>query len=122
SLRVGYVVVPADLSDAFAGLRGALDIFSPVLYQLVLTDFLQEGHFARHLRRMRAVYLSRRNALVESLRERVGAPLELYNADAGLHLSAFLPKTVDDREVVSRAAQRGIAATALSTCYAAMAS
>jgi GntR family transcriptional regulator / MocR family aminotransferase len=122
SLRVGYVVVPADLSNAFAQAREALDIFSPVLYQLALTDFLQEGHFARHLRRMRAVYLSRRNALVESLRERVGAPLELYNADAGLHLSAFLPKVVDDREVVRRAAQRGIAATALSTCYVGRAS
>jgi GntR family transcriptional regulator/MocR family aminotransferase len=122
SLRVGYVVVPTHLASAFARLREALDIFSPALYQLVLTDFLQEGHFARHLRRMRAAYLSRRNALVESLRERVGAPLDLYNADAGLHLSAFLPKAIDDREVVRRAAQRGIAATALSTCYAEKAS
>jgi GntR family transcriptional regulator / MocR family aminotransferase len=122
SLRVGYVVVPADLSSAFAQMREALDIFSPVLYQLALTDFIQEGHFARHLRRMRAVYLSRRNSLVECLRERVGAPLELYNADAGLHLSAFLPEAVDDREVVRMAAQRGVAATALSTCYVGRAS
>jgi GntR family transcriptional regulator/MocR family aminotransferase len=119
ALRVGYVVVPAELSGEFVRLREALDIFSPVFYQLVLTEFLQEGHFARHLRRMRAVYHARRNALVEALRERIGPPLELYNADAGLHLSAFLPDGVDDLAVVRLAAERGVAATALSTCYAA---
>jgi GntR family transcriptional regulator/MocR family aminotransferase len=118
SLRMGYVVVPAVLSSAFVQLRETLDIFSPVLYQLALTDFLLEGHFARHLRRMRAAYLSRRNSLVDGLREHVGSALDLYNTDAGLHLSAFLPKVIDDREVVRRAAQRGIASTALSTCYA----
>lgn len=118
SLRVGYVVVPQALVGRFIKLREALDIFSPTLYQLVLTDFLQEGHFARHIRRMRAIYLSRRNALVESLSAHLGELLKPHNADAGLHLSAFLPEGLDDREVVRRAAQRGISTTALSTCYA----
>jgi GntR family transcriptional regulator/MocR family aminotransferase len=119
---MGYVVVPISLSSAFVQMRDTLDIFSPAIYQLALTDFLLEGHFARRLRRMRAAYLSRRNSLVESLREHVGAALDLYNADAGLHLSAFPPKVIDDREVVRRTAQQGIAATALSTCYAGRAS
>ena len=118
SLRLGYVVVPPELFGGFFQLRETLDIFSPTLYQLVLTDFLQEGHFARHLRRMRAIYLARRDALLESLREHAGDLLDPYNTDAGLHLSAFLPRGVDDRKVVRNAALRGVSATALSTCYA----
>src|SRR5205823_10798810 len=67
SLRVGYVVVPHALWGTFVRLREALDIFSPSLTQAVLADFLREGHFARHLRRMRKIYLGRRNALVERI-------------------------------------------------------
>jgi GntR family transcriptional regulator / MocR family aminotransferase len=118
ALRVGYVAVPQTLLSKFVRLREALDIFSPTLYQLVLTDFLQEGHFARHLRRMRSLYLSRRNALVESLQAHLGKVLIPYNTDAGLHLTAFLPSRADDLEIVRRAAQRGISASALSDCYA----
>jgi GntR family transcriptional regulator / MocR family aminotransferase len=122
SLRIGYVVVPNYLLTTFIQMRKALDIFSPTLYQLVLTDFLQEGHFARHLRRMRAVYHARRSALVESLGEICGDVLTPYNADAGLHLTALLPEGIDDCELVNRAAQRGISAIALSSCYARRAS
>jgi GntR family transcriptional regulator / MocR family aminotransferase len=118
SLRIGYMVVPPTLWSRFVRLREALDIFSPMLTQAVLADFLREGHFARHLRRMRKLYLGRRNALVDRLRSRLGDILTIHSADAGLHLSAFLPAGVDDREVLRRAAARGITATALSTCYA----
>jgi GntR family transcriptional regulator/MocR family aminotransferase len=118
ALRVGYIVVPQTLLSQFVRLRESLDIFSPTLYQLVLTDFLQEGHFARHLRRMRSLYLSRRNALVESLQAHLENALIPYNTDAGLHLSAFLPTGVDDLEIVRSAAQRGISVGALSDCYA----
>jgi GntR family transcriptional regulator / MocR family aminotransferase len=118
ALRVGYVVVPQTLLSQFIRLREAMDIFSPTLYQLVLTDFLNEGHFARHLRRMRSLYLSRRNALVESLREHLGKTLIPHNTDAGLHLSAFLPSGADDLEIVRRAARHGISVGALSDCYA----
>ena len=118
SLRVGYMVVPPTLWRTFVRVREALDIFSPTLPQAILADFLREGHFARHLRRMRKLYLGRRNALVERLRARLGDCLTIHSADAGLHLSAFLPRGVDDREVLRRAAARGITATALSACYA----
>jgi GntR family transcriptional regulator / MocR family aminotransferase len=117
SLRLGYVVVPPLLLNKFIRLRETLDLFSPTLYQLVLTDFLQEGHFARHLRRMRSVYLRRRDALVEGLGRHLGELLKPCNADAGLHLSAFLPRGMDDLEIVRRCAQRGINASPLSACY-----
>lgn len=115
ALRVGYMVVPSALIEPFVRAREALDIFSPILEQLVLTDFLSEGHFGRHLRRMRAIYAGRRDALVNALREHIG--LEPYNSDAGLHLSVFLPRGLDDRRVVQKALDRGVHATALSSCY-----
>jgi GntR family transcriptional regulator/MocR family aminotransferase len=118
AVRVGYLVVPPALWDAFVAAREALDIFSPTLYQLVLADFLAEGHFARHLRRMRAVYLRRRQALLDGLARHCGGVLSVHNADAGLHVATLLPDGMEDGEVVRRMAERGLSAIALSTCYA----
>ena len=117
SLRLGYVVVPRDLMDSFVRHRESIDLFSPLLEQLVVTEFLTEGHFGRHVRRMRALYEKRRDALVRGLREHAGG-LVPHNIDAGLHISAFLPEGMDDRIVVREAGQRGIDAIALSSCYA----
>jgi GntR family transcriptional regulator/MocR family aminotransferase len=66
---------------------------------------------------MRALYERRRDALVRGLREHA-AGLEPHNSDAGLHVSAFLPRGVDDRAIVAEAARHGIYPTALSSCYA----
>jgi GntR family transcriptional regulator / MocR family aminotransferase len=118
ALRVGYMVVPPSLWQRFVDARDALDLFSPTLYQVALAEFLREGHFARHLRRMRGVYLSRRDALLTGLARHCRDRLTVYNADAGLHVAVLLRDGVDDREVVRRMAGRGLAATALSTCYA----
>ena len=65
ALRLGYIVIPADLVGRFAAVREAMDIFPPTLYQAVLADFLGEGHFGRHIRRMRLLYRERRAALVD---------------------------------------------------------
>ena len=117
SLRVGYLVVPPSLWDVFLEAREALDVFSPTLYQLALADFLHEGHFARHLRRMRGIYLRRREALLDGLARHCGGTLTVHNADAGLHVATMLPDDVDDAVVIRRMAARGLTAMALSTCY-----
>jgi GntR family transcriptional regulator/MocR family aminotransferase len=118
AVRVGYVVVPPSLWQRFVDAREAFDLFPPSLYQLVLAEFLREGHFARHLRRMRGVYLERRDALLSGLARHCGDRLAVYNADAGLHVAVLLSAELDDRDVVQRMAERGLTATALSTCYA----
>lgn len=117
ALRIGYLVVPPALRDAFLAARESLDIFSPTLNQLALTTFIREGHLARHVRRMRVVYAERREALLAGLAEHCGARLSVHNADAGLHVTTLLTRGVDDCEVVARMRARGLAATALSTCY-----
>jgi GntR family transcriptional regulator/MocR family aminotransferase len=118
ALRVGYLVVPAGLWQRFMEARTTLDLLSPTLYQLVLAEFLREGHFARHLRRMRGVYARRRAALRTGLMRHCGDRLTIHNADAGLHVAVLLADKLDDREVVRRMAGRGLTATALSTSYA----
>jgi GntR family transcriptional regulator/MocR family aminotransferase len=117
ALRLGYVVVPKDLVRAFSAARDAADIFSSTLYQAVLTDFIREGHFARHIRRMRMLYLDRRRALVNAIQVQMGHMVEVIGAEAGMHLVALLPRGINDVEVSRKAAQMGISAIPLSSCY-----
>jgi GntR family transcriptional regulator / MocR family aminotransferase len=117
ALRLGYVVVPRDLVAAFSAARDAADIFSSILYQMVLTDFIREGHFARHIRRMRMLYMERRRALVKALRLHMGDLLEVMGAEAGLHLVALLPRGINDVVVSRNAARKNISAIPLSSCY-----
>jgi GntR family transcriptional regulator/MocR family aminotransferase len=117
ALRLGYVVVPKDLVPAFSAARDAADIFSSTLYQAVLTDFIQEGHFARHIRRMRMLYMERRTALVKAIRIEMEDMLDVIGAEAGMHLVALLPQGTNDVTISREAAQKGISAIPLSTCY-----
>jgi GntR family transcriptional regulator/MocR family aminotransferase len=117
ALRLGYVVVPKDLIPAFSAARDAADVFSSTLYQAVMTDFIREGHFARHIRRMRMLYMERRTALVNAIHIQMGDMLEVIGAEAGMHLVALLPPGSDDVAISREAAQRGISAMPLSICY-----
>lgn len=117
ALRLGYVVVPKDLVPAFSAARDAADIFSSTLYQAVLTDFIREGHFARHIRRMRMLYMERRRALVNAIQIQMGDRIEVIGAEAGMHLVALLPPGTDDVAVCIKAAQKGVSAIPLSACY-----
>jgi GntR family transcriptional regulator / MocR family aminotransferase len=118
ALRVGYLVIPKDLVPAFATVRDAFDTFSPTLYQAALTDFIREGHFARHIRRMRALYLERRTALREAIDQYMDGLLEVIGTEAGMQLAALLPTGVDDVDVSLKARQLGVSARPLSLCYA----
>ena len=117
ALRVGYLVVPPDLVARFSRLRSAMDIFPAPLVQSALAELITEGHFARHLRRMRALYAERRRALVSSLESELGERVRVIGERAGMHLVALLPPGTDDHEVAVRAARLGISAAPLSSCY-----
>ena len=117
SLRIGYVVIPSDLVDRFTAVRHAMDLGPPYFYQAVLTDFINEGHFARHIRRMRLLYSQRRTALFDGLRQEFGPTLEILGAEAGMHLVAIPPKGFDDREISVRAARQNLWLWPLSPAY-----
>jgi GntR family transcriptional regulator / MocR family aminotransferase len=117
SLRLGYLIIPEALVDRFAAVRLATDLCPAYLYQAALRDFLEEGHFARHLRKTKLIYSERRNALVRSIREEFGDRLEILGADAGMHLVVTLPKGLSDRRISSRAAAEGLWLQPLSAAY-----
>jgi GntR family transcriptional regulator/MocR family aminotransferase len=106
-LRLGWLVVPRRLVDEVSAAKIAADRGSSALDQLAFADFLSRGDFDRHLRRMRPVYRRRRDALLNSLRDRV-PDLEPAGVSAGLHLVAWLPPDLDETTVVDEAARRGL--------------
>jgi GntR family transcriptional regulator/MocR family aminotransferase len=117
ALRLGYVAVPKDLVPAFSTARDSADVFSSTLYQAVVTDFIREGHFARHIRRMRMLYMERRTELVKAIDSQMGDTLEVIGTEAGMHLVALLPRGICDVAISTEAAQMGICAMPLSSCY-----
>ncbi len=122
SLRLGYIAIPSDLVDRFASVRNAMDICPSHLHQAVVADFIREGHFARHLRRMRRLYAERRDALVKSIREEMGDALEIIGAEAGMHLCAMMSKRRGgagerDVDLAIRAARQKLSLWPLSPCY-----
>jgi GntR family transcriptional regulator / MocR family aminotransferase len=117
SLRIGYIVIPADLVDRYISVRLTMDIFPPYLYQEVLTEFMQRGHFTRHIRRMRALYRERRTTLVNSIHAAFGDSMELHGVEAGMHVAATLPPGLSDMHIATMAAQRQLWLWPLSPCY-----
>ena len=117
SLRIGYLIVPSDLVSAFSRIRQASDLSHSTLEQAVLADFIQEGHLARHIRRMRMLYMERNEMLATQIQKQLGSTVKLVSAQAGMHLVCLLPSEVEDTIVWQRAAQGGVASWPLSTCY-----
>lgn len=116
SLRLGYLVLPASLTSAFAAVRDAADIHPPTLTQCALADFIEQGHFARHLRRMRVHYANLRAALVDELQSRLGDQVELVGAPAGMHLTLLLAAGISDSAIAAAAFARGLSVMPLSYC------
>ena len=117
ALCTGYLVIPRDLVARFRRFRGAMDISTALLYQAVLADFIGEGHFARHLRRMRGIYAERRRALESALERELGEGVRVVGDHAGMHLVVMLPPGVHDHDIAVRAVRRGLSVIPLSSCY-----
>jgi GntR family transcriptional regulator / MocR family aminotransferase len=117
SLRLAYLVVPPDLVGAFTTARTLLDGHTALLPQAVLADFMRQGHFAAHLRRMRALYHERRDVLRDAVARERPPGLRLGPAEGGLHVTAHLAPGVRDLDVVARAARRGLDLSPLSSFY-----
>jgi GntR family transcriptional regulator/MocR family aminotransferase len=118
ALRLGFVIVPPDLQAGLVAARAAADQHPPTLDQAVLADFIGEGHFARHLRRMRLVYQERLEALKAAAERCCRGVLSLRPVRTGLHALADL-EGVDAVRVVREAAARGVeTASAAAYCAA----
>lgn len=119
SLRLGYVIAPHELVDAFCGARILMDRHPPNADQHVLAAFMSEGHLERHIRRIRNVYSTHRTRLMDTLDTLLPRDVAwLEPGDQGMHLVLWLADYLDDREIVALAAQAGIATRALSPTFA----
>jgi GntR family transcriptional regulator / MocR family aminotransferase len=114
ALRLGYLVVPPELAEASLRACKLLTLGQPVLEQRVVAAFMQKGHFARHIRRMRILYGERRRSLAAALSATFGDRVAVEMSAGGMHLLARFPGAADDTELVKRATSAGLAPSALS--------
>lgn len=121
SLRIGYLVVPPALVEPFRAARAALEDHPAATAQPALAAFIAEGHFAAHVRRMRALYQARQQALLAAAERRLGGLLLLRPDEAGMHLLADLAPALQrrctDGEASDRAAAAGLVAPPLSAYH-----
>lgn len=115
ALRVGYLIVPPSLVDAFRDARAVFDHFSPNVEQATLAEFIEKGHFTAHVRRMRGEYASRQKALLRALATELDDFVIAKPADTGMHVVAWLrDSTIDDALVSRLAAAAGVEVAPLS--------
>jgi GntR family transcriptional regulator/MocR family aminotransferase len=114
SLRLGYAVLPEDLVEPFAAARHLTDRQSSGLVQAIMTEFILDGHFARHLKRMRAHYAERHAFVCDLLGRWLGGLLAIPPIEPGMYLTATLPPGWDDRAVAAGLRAASVVALPLS--------
>jgi len=114
SLRLGYLVVPPDLVDRVAAAKSIISRHAPLIDQAVLCDFIADGHFGRHIRRMREIYAARRSVLLSECRVRLGGLVEISEIEAGLQTVGWLTGGITGVEAEQAAAERGVEVKSLS--------
>lgn len=108
SLRLGYLVVPPDLVDVFAAAESVSTHHPPLLDQAVLCDFITEGHFARHIRRMRELYAERLSVLLDCAKQRLAGGIAISSVEAGLQTIGWLQSELTADAVAETAMRHDI--------------
>jgi len=114
ALRLGFLVLPERFVSAFEAARSFIDRHPPTLEQAILAEFILEGHFGQHVRRMRQVYAERVSALGEAAVKRLGGMVEVTPAVAGMRTIGWLTIQTADIAVAERARALGLELAALS--------
>jgi GntR family transcriptional regulator/MocR family aminotransferase len=114
ALRLGYLVVPNHLVDAFTTIKAIADRQAPLLEQVVLASFIEDGHFGRHIRRMRMAYIERQMTLLKGVRGMLEGVLDIGPAEAGFHLVGWLPVGADEGAISTVLQNAGVECPALS--------
>src|SRR5258708_34110186 len=91
SLRLGYLVAPPELLKGLIATHRLIAVHLPLLEQMALADFMAEGYFARHVRRMRQLYKERRDALIDALTRERGTRLDITVPEPGMPPFVWLP-------------------------------
>lgn len=117
ALRIGYLIVPPDLADSFDKAVSITGQFAPLLLQATVNDFIQQGYFATHLKRMRRLYARRQAHFVKLCEEHLGEWIAVSENDSGMQLLASFRKPFKDPEVVAAALKEGLDVQGVSINY-----
>ncbi|WP_051298281.1 PLP-dependent aminotransferase family protein [Marinobacterium litorale] len=112
-LRIGYLVIPKGLVDRFVALRRIIDGGLSTPAQVALAEFMANGDYSRHLRRMKRLYGQRRQQLEQLLSNSALANLPVIDAGGGMHLCLQLPDSWDDHALAQSLVKKGVSARAL---------
>ena len=115
ALRIGFIVVPERLVEAFRIARSFMDRHAPTLDQAVLTEFINEGHFGHHVRKMRQVYSDRSQLLTEEANRRLSGLLDVEHSQSGMRTVAWIKTGVTEMVLTQRAKQLGLEVVPLSS-------
>jgi GntR family transcriptional regulator/MocR family aminotransferase len=116
-LRLAYVVAPASAVARFQAVSSNLNAGCPYLFQAGVADFIAEGHFSRHLKKMRLLYAERRAVTQRVFQEILGDRIRIDLRPGGLHMLAQLADHEDDVMIAEKARELGLATHALSRWY-----
>ncbi|MGE3075743.1 MAG: PLP-dependent aminotransferase family protein [Dehalococcoidia bacterium] len=108
ALRLGYMVAPPSLQPAITGAKWLTDRHVALLYQAVLALFIDEGHFERHLRRMRKVYESRRTTMLAAFAEHFGDRATITGTESGMHVLVNIQGVTDADDFMRSARAKGV--------------
>ena len=114
SMRLGYIVVPPGLVDTFAKARNLLGQSSSAVVESAMAQFMDDGRFVEHIRKMRRVYRERRDILYDCLLRDCADHLDVQPTDAGMHMLAWLKRGIDDQTAHSALLDAGIESLPLS--------
>jgi GntR family transcriptional regulator/MocR family aminotransferase len=119
SLRKGFVVVPAWAREGFIAVKHVADSHCDTITQSVLAAFIRDGHLARHVRRMRPVYATRREALLAGIADELSPWLQPIPSEVGLHLAARIRDPAQAERIIAKVRQHAPGAQSIAEYAAA---
>ena len=117
ALRIGYLIVPKSLTPAFRAAKWLNDLHSATLEQRTLAEFIRNGMYERHLRRLRRRTAARRDALLEAIHKHLGQRVEVTGDGSGAHIVLWPRNRVSEQSIVAGAASRGVGVYGISYCF-----
>lgn len=106
-LRLGFLVLPTSLVDSFRGMKALIERDLPILEQRALTNFIEEGHLERHIKRTRSLYFAKRAVLLQALAKQFKTKVKISKVSAGMHVVLQFPKELDGKFILQSARNAG---------------
>ncbi len=117
AMRLGFLVVPDAVREGIVSALSVTGQFAPLLTQAALADFMNEGHFTRHLRRMRRLYAARRQFFMDICEDHLSPWLRLRRTESGIQLVGLFHENCDDKVIAHAALEQGVNVSPLSIQY-----